>query len=213
MIADEQADAVFIADRRYSHQEIEFMSHLGDFFRARRLERKLTTGQLARLAGYRNVSRGSNRIQRFEAGDRIAPDLLGKLTEVLEIHTDEVRRCAAKDYNDWLAWASEPIRPHLVLRWMACVYQRVELPDDALAPETAEAYAAGLARERKMMVCLVLSRRISVYFDGTGQVHQRLEASPDVPCEPFAMICGKRVQFDFSGGAVLRPIDEPGGSS
>ena len=24
---------------------------------------------------------------------------------------------------------------------------------------------------------------------------------------------GKRVQFDFSGGAVLRPIDEPGGSS
>ena len=100
MIADKQADALFIADRRHSHQEIEFMSHLGDFFRARRLERKLTTGQLARLAGYRNVSRGSNRIQRFEAGDRIAPDLLGKLTEVLEIHTDEVRRCAAKDYND-----------------------------------------------------------------------------------------------------------------
>jgi hypothetical protein len=24
---------------------------------------------------------------------------------------------------------------------------------------------------------------------------------------------GKRIQFDFSGGAVLRPIDEPGGSS
>jgi len=28
-----------------------------------------------------------------------------------------------------------------------------------------------------------------------------------------AVIGGKRVQFDFSGGAVLRPIDEPGGSS
>jgi hypothetical protein len=184
------------------------MSHLGDFFRARRLECKLTTGQLARLAGYRNLSRGSNRIQRFEAGDKVAPDLLHKLTDVLEIQPDEVRRCATEDYNDWLTWASEPIRPHLVLRWIACVYQRVELPDDALAPETAEAYAAGLARERKLRVCLVLSRRFSVYFDGTGQVSQRLEAAPDVPCTPYAVIGGKRVQFDFTGGDVLKPIDE-----
>jgi hypothetical protein len=184
------------------------MSYLGDFFRARRVERKLTTGQLARLAGYRNLGRGSNRIHRFEAGDRIAPDLLGKLTEVLEIHPDQVRRCAAEDYNDWLTWASEPIRPHLVLRWIACVYQRVELPDDALAPETAEAYAAGLARERKLRVCLVLSRRLSVYFDGTGQVSQRLEAAPDVPCAPYAVIGGKRVQCDFTGADVLKPIDE-----
>jgi hypothetical protein len=38
------------------------------------------------------------------------------------------------------------------------------------------------------MVCLVLSRRLSVYFDGLGQVHQRLEVSSDVPCEPFAVI-------------------------
>jgi hypothetical protein len=88
------------------------------------------------------------------------------------------------------------------------VYQRVELPDDALAPETAEAYAAGLARERKMMVSLVLSRRLSVGFDATGREFNRLEASPDVPCEPFAVIGGKRVQFDFSGGPVLRTIDD-----
>jgi hypothetical protein len=91
---------------------------------------------------------------------------------------------------------------------MACVYQRVELPDDALTPEAAEASAAGLARERKLMVCLVLSRRLSVYFDGTGQVSQRLEAAPDVPSAPYAVIGGKRVQFDFTGGDVLKPIDE-----
>jgi hypothetical protein len=48
------------------------------------------------------------------------------------------------------------------------------------------------------------------WLEGIGKV--RID-SPDVPCEPFAMIGGKRVQFDFSGGAVLRPIDEPGGAS
>ena len=189
------------------------MSHLGDAFKARRLDRKLTTGQLARLAGYSNLGRGANRIHGFEAGGKIARDLLGKLAAILEINPEDVRHYAAEDYKEWLAWANEPIRPYLVLRLMAAIYQPLELPDDALTPEAAEAYAARLARERKMMVCLVLSRRLSVYFDGSGKETGRLEASPGVPCEPFAVIGGKRVQFDFSGGAVLRPIDEPGGSS
>jgi hypothetical protein len=96
---------------------------------------------------------------------------------------------------------------------MACVYQRLELPEDARSPEAAEAYAACLARERKLMVCLVWSRRLSVYFNGTGQVHQRLEAAPNVPCEPYVEIGGRRCMFDFSGGVVLRPIDELGVSS
>jgi hypothetical protein len=137
---------------------LSFKSHLGDAFKTRRMDRKLTTGQLARL---------------------------GQRTD----------------------------RPYLMLRWMACVFERVERPDDALTPEAVEACAARLARERKLMVCLVLSRRLSVYLDGTGQVHQRLEANPDVPCEPFAVIGGKRVHFDISSGGVLRRIDEPGGSS
>jgi transcriptional regulator with XRE-family HTH domain len=186
------------------------MSHLGDHFRARRMDRKLSTGELARMVGYSNLSRGSNRIQAFESGGKVAPDLLSKLASALEISPDEVRRLAAADYRDWLDWASEPIRPHIVLRHMACVYQRLELPDDALAPEAAEAFAARLAAEKKRMVCLVLSRRLSIGFDATGKEYQRLEAAPDVPCEPYALIGGKRVQFDFDGGDVLRSIDEPG---
>jgi hypothetical protein len=59
------------------------------------------------------------------------------------------------------------------------------------------------------MVWLVLSRRLSVQFDAAGNC-QRQEATPDMPCEPFAIIGGRRVQFDFSGGDVLRPIDESG---
>jgi hypothetical protein len=188
------------------------MSHLGDAFMARRLERKLTTGQLARLAGYGNLTRGANRINGFEDGGKVAPDLLGKLAAILEINLEDVRRYAAEDYKEWLDWANEPVRPYIVLRHIACVYQRVELPDDAVAPEAAEAYAARLAREKERRVCLVLSRRLSVYFDATGKETQRMEAAPDVPCAPYVEIGGRRCQLEFSGGAVLRPIDEPGGS-
>ena len=186
------------------------MSHLGNFFRDRRIEKGLSFGQLARLIGYKNVSGGSNRIQAIERGGKVRPDLLGKLAEALEVGTDEIRREAFKDYEDWLAWASEPVRPHVVVRLLAAVYQRVELPDDALAPEAAEAFAADVARERNLRVCLVLSRRVSVRFDAGGRESGRSEATPELPCEPYVTIGGKRVQFHFGDGTGLRPIDEPG---
>jgi hypothetical protein len=160
--------------------------------------------------GYKNVSKGSNRIQTFEGGGKVAPDLLEKLASALEVSPDEVRQLAAEDYQNWLRWAEEPIRPYVVIRHMASVYERVELPDDVLEPEQAEIYAARLAREQKRTVCLVLSRKSSMYFDATGQITGRQEALPDAFSEPFAMVGGKRVQFHFSGGDVLRPIEEPG---
>jgi hypothetical protein len=185
------------------------VSHLSSLFRRRRVQRRLTTGQLARLLGYGNVSKGSNRITSFEATGKVAPDLLARLAEVLEIGPDEIRQAAYEDYEDWLAWTSEPVRPHIVMRLMACVYQRVQLPDDALTGEAAEAFATAVAREKKMRTWLVLSRRVSVYFDAEGSKGGRIEATPEMPCEPYAMIGGKRVQFEF-GGVVLRQIDEPG---
>jgi transcriptional regulator with XRE-family HTH domain len=186
------------------------VSHLGNFFRDRRIEKGLAFGQLARLLGYTNLSGGCNRIQAFERGGKVRPDLLGKLAEVLEVSPDQIRQHAAEDYKDWLAWASEPVRPHVVVRLLAAVYQRVELPDDALGPEAAEAVAAVVARERKLKVCLVLSRRVSIWFDTGGRESGRSEATPEMPCEPFLMVGGKRVQFDFGVGMLLRPIDGPG---
>jgi hypothetical protein len=105
--------------------------------------------------------------------------------------------------------ASEPVRPYVVVRILPAVYQRIELPDHALGPEAAEAFAANVARERRMKVCLVLSRRASVWYDAEGNKTGRLEATPEWPCAPYAVIGGKRVQFDFGGGVGLKPIEEP----
>jgi hypothetical protein len=157
---------------------VDLMRHLGDYFRARRLERAMNTSHLAQTVGYKNLNKGRRRIQTFEGGGKIAPDLLEKLASALAVSQDEIRRLAAEDYKDWLRWAEEPVRPYVLLRYMACVYQRVELPDDALTPEAAEEYASRLARERKFKVCLVLSRRISVWYDATGKEYARTEATP-----------------------------------
>ena len=187
------------------------MSHLSEYFRRRRAERMLGLGDLARLLGYQNVSKGANRIRAFEGGGKVHPALLGNLADVLRVGPDEIRRLVAEDHADWLAWADEPIRPHVVVRLMACVYQRVQLPDAALDPEAAEAFAADIALHRKMRAWLVLSRRVSVGFDEAGGKRGRLEAKPEMPCEPFAMVGGHRVQFDFDRGIALLSIEGPPG--
>jgi hypothetical protein len=51
--------------------------------------------QLAALAGYQNLNKGCNRIQSFESGGKVAPDLFAKLTSLLEVSPDEVRRLCA----------------------------------------------------------------------------------------------------------------------
>jgi transcriptional regulator with XRE-family HTH domain len=185
------------------------MSHLGSFFRNRRLEKGLSLGQVACLLGYKNRSRGANRIQSLESGGRVRPEFLGQLAEVLGVGPDEIRQRAYEDYKDWLAWASEPVTPHVVVRILPAIYQRVPLPDNALGPEAAEAFAAGVARERRMRVCLVRSRRVSVWYGAEGKETGRLEATLEWPGAPCTVIGGKRVQFDFGGGVGPKPIDEP----
>ena len=68
------------------------MSHLSKFFRDRRLERGLSPGQAARLLGFTNITKGANRIQSLERGDKVRPDLLGRLAEVLAISPEEIRQ-------------------------------------------------------------------------------------------------------------------------
>jgi transcriptional regulator with XRE-family HTH domain len=128
------------------------MNRLGKLFRARRVKKGLSLHQLAELVGYGNLNKGSNRIQRFESGGKIMPDLFAELVSILEVSPDEVSRSIAEDYEEWLTWANEPIRPYVVMRLMACVYQRGQLPGYALTIEMAKDHAARLARESGKMV-------------------------------------------------------------
>jgi len=66
-------------------------THLSRFFRQRREARKVSFGDLARRLGYKNISKGSNRVIKFERDARIQPDLFRKLAAALEISADDIR--------------------------------------------------------------------------------------------------------------------------
>ena len=114
-------------------------------------------------------------------GGEVHPGLLGSMAEVQEASREEIRRRAYEDDKHWPAWADEPVRSYMVVRRLTAVCRRVEVPDEAPGPEAEEAFAVNVAREWRMEVCLVLSRRASVWSDDYGKRPDDRRPPPTCP--------------------------------
>jgi len=171
------------------------MSQLGDFIRGERLRRGLTLGRLARMVGYRNLAKGARRIACLEQIGTATPDLLVNVVEALSLDWRTVERSAEEDRQErlraWEAWVCQPTPMHLVVRLMAAVYARTALPPEVRTQEQAEAWACTFARSHQCRVCLVLSRRWSVWIGADGQVEARTEARPGEPNIPYMRVKGR----------------------
>ena len=109
-------------------------SQLANHFRSVREEQGLGFVELARIVGYKNVTKGCNRIQQFEQRDEVHADLLRKLADALGVDNETVDRLIDEDHREhvrkWNKWADQPIRPYLVTRLIPAVYSSKKLPED-----------------------------------------------------------------------------------
>jgi len=176
------------------------MNKLGEFLRAERLKQGLSLGQLAWMVGYRNIAKGARRITCLGQTGLAKADLVVNVGEALNLDWMTVEQLAEDDrrerLREWEAWASEPVPMQLVVRLMAAVYSRNVIPADITALE-AEALACQFAREHRMRVCLVVSRRISVWINAQGEVESRTDATPSCPNVPVMAVKGWRFLFDL----------------
>jgi hypothetical protein len=81
---------------------------------------------------------------------------------------------------------------YLVIRLMAAVYARQTLPSEIETADEAEAWACTFARQHRCCVCLVVSRRLSVWIDQQGEIEARTKAVPGEPNMPFMEVRGRR---------------------
>jgi hypothetical protein len=183
-------------------------THLSRCFHQRRLVKGLKAGQLAQLAGCENIPKNGNRIRQFELTGDISKELFEKIAAVLEVDQATITKLVEQDRREfcekWLKWVSEGIQPYLVVRLMAAIYSHRALPADITKMEEAEQWAASVATEEKKCCCLVWSRRISSWFDETGRLYGRTEATPGEPNVPWMVIGGKTFTFGDDLGSVSR---------
>jgi hypothetical protein len=177
------------------------MTNLGSFIKAERLKHGLTLGQVARLVGYRNINKGARRIACLEQTGVARAALLANVAEALKLDWPTVERLAEEDRQErlraWERWVSEPVPMYMVVRLMAAVYTKHTLPCGIETPVEAEAWACSFARQHRFRVCLVVSRRLSVWIDAEGQVEARSEARPGEPNVPFMQVKGRRFLLDM----------------
>jgi hypothetical protein len=124
---------------------------------------------------------------------------LKKLAIELDISNDDIRRCIAADKAEWEQWADEPIEPYLVVRLMAALYSPKNIPAELHSDrESLERFASDFARgNRRFRVCLVLCRRIRVWFARDGSKEGETEDTFEQSFQPYMKLAGRKFLLDF----------------
>ena len=184
-------------------------NYLGDYFNTRRVEKGLSLGQVARLLGYKNVSKGANKVQWFEQEGSIRDDLLLKLMKILDIEPSTVQALTAKDREEhvrqWNDWADEPVPMRIVVRYIPGLYAEVPLPKNIKTEAEAEAYCRDLAQRGSQKVFLVVSRRLTITINEEGEVTGRLQATPDFDPVPYMQVGRRKFLFHFGKTGDAEP--------
>ena len=184
-------------------------SELARHFSSVRSSKGIRLGQLARMIGYKDAGKGASRIDRFEKWNRIHEDLLVKLADVLGIDSQTVARLIAEDrrkyLEDWERWVNTPIRPSIILGHIGGFCWGEPVPK-GLTRKAAEEYAAKTAKETRRRILLVLSRRLSIWFDPEGN-RTEVEAKPGDTALPYVRFGSRKFNFIFGTG--IQALNEP----
>ena len=176
-------------------------NHLTEYVRSVRRSKGLSVRELAIKMGYQNLNRGMRRINEFEQCASIATPVFEKLARALELDRAEMRELARKDRDDvereFKHWAEKPITPFLTLRPYCAVYIRQDLPDSIQTEPEAIDYAAKVAKERGMKVCLTMTRKKTFWFSEQGEFLYSLESTPENSMTPFLSLGGRKRPFVF----------------
>jgi len=166
------------------HEKFIGLFQTGRHIRKVRSQQGIRLSEMARLVGYGNVNREVQRLHVFESEGIISEELLEKVAETLAVPLEDLQRLVDLDRQDsqrrFEEWCSKSEPPHLVIRLIPGVYQRVWVPV-SVPSDWLEQYAATTATEREKQTCLVMNRRESVWFDedeGLASGRQRHRTSP-----------------------------------
>ncbi len=156
------------------------VKHTGKYLKEERLKKNLNTAELSRLIGYKNVSKGMNRIVDLERENIIIPEVLVKIVEALNLDHSYVNSLIEKDRAEdkraFEKWLSEPIKMYYVIRIIPAIYMSYALPSYINSEDEALNFVAEIAREKHKKCCLVLSRKEKIFIDEDSQIEGRFEA-------------------------------------
>jgi len=164
----------------------------GKYLKEERLKKNLNTAELARLIGYKNVSKGMNRIVDLERENIIIPEVLAKIVKALNLDHSYVNSLVEKDKDEdkkeFEKWLSEPIKMYYVMRIIPTIYLSYDLPSYIYSEDEAINFVAGVAKEKHKKCCIVLSRKEKIYIDEDGEIVGKIETKYGDRYNPYVRV-------------------------
>jgi len=174
-------------------------NRVGKIVKAERLKKRLTRGQLALAMGFRNLSKGANRITRLERDGVGDSNFRERVALVLNLDPARLAQLSIKDHREkteiWERQIEKPTFFRLTVRAIPGFYIEKRLPSNVETPEEAEAWACQFAECHYLKVCLQISNRKRVWIDKRGRVTARSEVAYELIDLPKTTVKGKTVRF------------------
>ena len=157
-------------------------THLSRHFKKCREAKTLRYGDAARLCGYKNVTKGANKIIRFEERGSIQPNLFDKLKTILEVDDATVDELVHQDQEDylrrWREWASQPVPMVVYRRRLPAFAAYWQVPEEITTEEEAVEWACQQARNGWGPLLLNVNRIESIGINEKGEVEGRYSRTP-----------------------------------
>ena len=122
------------------------------------------------------------RIIDLEREGKIHPEILMKIISTLKLDKDIVNELIHKDKEEYEKafekWVNEPTSMYYTIRMMPTIYLSYDLPTNIKSEEEAIDYVSAVAREKRKLCWLNLSRKITVFINELVEVIGRIEAAP-----------------------------------
>ena len=165
---------------------------LSGYIKQERVNQGLNFGELAKLMGYKNISRGMRRAIDLEREGVVHPEVLEKIIKALELDRNIIDRYIKEDNEqkrrEFEEWLSEPIQPYYILRIIPAIYQSYDLPGNFSTEEEAAEYVAGIAKEKQKKALLCLSRREKISINEKGEIMGKIKTTIENAHYPYTRI-------------------------
>jgi hypothetical protein len=147
-----------------------------------------------RMGLWRNLSKGTRRVERFEASGRADECFVQKLIGVLGLNQSRIQELLAEEDRQYQQWLDESVPMELVVRMIPAFYMTRRVPAD-LNREAAIKWALEQARsDGRRAMCLRLSRRERVWIRPGGESHRIEQVEHGTEAVPYMQIGKDRIR-------------------
>jgi len=177
----------------------------GEVLKGERLTRGLRFGALARLildddATPKQISRMAQRLVEVERSGRRDKRLVARLVQVLRLDPVLIGNILAAEQaherERWYEWLNEPVDPVMHIRAIPGVWIAKSLA--AVSADDALRIASEFAREKRVVVCVAVDRRLAVWFDRFGHEYARVATTDDAQPQLHSIIGGRPFVIESS---------------